>query len=336
MADEDKNADTADQAADSETESSTLAAVEAKLATLHEDVVEDDVDVSSDVDEGKTDQTDIEDTDNKDVDEKDDDVSILPAGHRRAALARGYTNEEIDHYLETKPDEAVARFGEVFDDWQRESSLWSNRGRQLVKAGQQASGEDKEGDQKTSEALSHYDAKALTEEHPGNEGLINALVDPLNAVIDRVNTATERLSSSEEFLQNTKETALAAVTQDFFKSKGMEASREIYGVEIKDVTDEQFANRMKLFGEADIISAGAIAHGKEVTVQDALERAFAIVSQGTRDEIIRQDIRNSMKKRTKTTRGSHQQTSASDANQSISDEELVKRTEARQRALRDK
>ena len=335
MVDEDKNADTADQAVDSETESSTLAAVEAKLATLQEDVVEDD-DVSSDTDEEKADQVDTGDTDDKDVDEKDDDVSILPAGHRRAALARGYTNEEIDHYLETKPDEAVARFGEVFDDWQRESSLWSNRGRQLVKAGQQASGEDKEGDQKTSEVLSHYDAKALTEEHPGNEDLINALVNPLNAVIDRVNTATERLSSSEEFLRGTKETALAAVTQDFFKGKEMEASKDVYGIEVKDLTNEQVEKRMELFKEADIIVAGAEAHGEDVTAQEALERAFAIVSQGTRDEIIRQDIRNSMKKRTKTTRSSHQQTSVSDENQPISDEELVKRTEARQRALRDK
>ena len=334
MVDKDKNADTADQAADSDTESPILDAVEAKLATLQEDIVEDD-DVSSDVDEEKTDQTDTGDTDDKDS-KDDDDVSILPAGHRRAALARGYTNEEISHYLETKPDEAVARFGEVFDDWQRESSLWSNRGRQLIKAGQQASEGDEGKSKETSEVLSHYDAKALTEEHPGNEDLINALVNPLNAVIDRVNTATERLSSSEEFLQGTRETALAAVTQDFFKSKEMDASKEVYGIEVKDLTAEQVEKRMELFKEADILSAGAIAHGEEITAQNALERAFAIVSQGTRDEGIRQEIRNSMRKRTKTTKSSHQKTSASDKNEPVSDEELVKRTEARQRALRDK
>ena len=335
MVDEAKNADTADQAADSEQEASTLAAVEAQMAKLQEDVVEGDDDVSSDVDGEKTDQVSTEDQDDKDSKDGDDDSSILPAGHRRAALARGYTNEEIDHYLETKSDEAVARFAEVFDDWQRESSLWSDRGRQLVKAGQQVSEGEGDKNQKTSEVLPHYDANALAEKHPGSEDLINELVAPMNAMIDRVNAASERLSSSEEFLQGTKEAALATVTQDFFKSKEMEASKEVYGIEIKDLTNEQVEKRMKLFREADIIAAGAEAHGEQVTAQSAMERAFAIVSQGTRDEVIRQSIRDSMKGRTKTVRSSHQKTSVSDKNEPISDEELVKRTEARQRALRD-
>ena len=335
MVDDNKNADTADQAAGSDDEPSTLVAdMTAKMAALQEDVVEGDDDVSSDTDDVKTDQVDTEDQ--KDEDLKDDS-SILPAGHRRAALARGYTNEEIDYHLETKPDEAVVLFAEVFDRWQEQSSRWSDRGRQLVKAGQEVSEREGDKDKGTSEALSHYDANALVEEHGSeNEALIKALVDPLNTVIDRVNAATERLSSSEEFLQGTRENALATVTQDFFKSKGMEASKEVFGLEIKDLTNDQVEKRMELFKEADIIAAGAEAHGENVTAQEALERAFAIVSQGTRDEIIQQTIRDSMKKRTKTTRSSHQQTSVPDENQPISDEELEKRTDARLRALRDK
>lgn len=330
MVDEAKNTETAEQAAESEQDASTLAKIESKMAELQKDEPVKSDEVSSGVEEEKTDQTNTEDEK-----EKEDDSSILPAGHRRAALARGWTNEEIDHYLEIKPDEAATRLGEVFDDWQRENSRWSERGRQLVGAEQKASEDEKGETKETPKVLSHYDAKALIEEH-GNEDLVNALINPLNAVIDQVNAATEKLSKSEKFLQGTTENALLSTTQDFLKSKEMEPYRETYGVEIKDVTDAQMENRLKLFAEADIIVAGAIAHGREITVPDALERAFAIVSQGTRDEGIRQTIRNSMKKRTKTTQSSHQQTSAPDENQEISDKELVKRTDERLRALRDK
>lgn len=337
--DEAKNVDTADQAAASENEASTLAALETRMAEMRgEGESVEDKGVSSEVDDEKTDQTDVKDQeDQKDTDlkDKDDGSSILPSGHRRAALARGYTNEEIDHYLETKPDEAAARFGELYDERRVESSQWSERGRMLLDAEQKAVKGDKGGDKGTQDAIPHYDAKALIDEH-GNEDLVNALVNPLNTVIDRVNAATERLSSSEEFLQGTQRDALTTATQNFFKNKEMEPYKETYGVEIKDVTKEQVESRMKLFAEADIITAGAVAHGQEITVQDALERAFAIVSQGTRDEGIRQGIRDSLKERTKTTKSSHQQTSVVDENQEISDKELIERTEARQRAIRDK
>jgi len=331
MVDEEKKVDGADQAADSEMEASTLAALETKMAEMRgEESVKDDD--STEVTEEKTDQTD----EKEDTDSKKDDSPILPVGHRRAALARGWANEEIDHYLETKPDEAVEKLGEVFDDWQRENSLFSERGRLLKEAGQKASEGDKGEDKKTSDVLPHYDAKALVEEHPGSEDLINALTTPLNAMIDRVNAATEKLTKSEKFVQDTQEDALVTVTQDFLTGKEMEPYRETYGAEIKDVTDEQMQNRLKLFAEADIIIAGAVAHGREITAQNALERAFAIVSQGTRDEGIRQGIRDSMKKRTKTTKSSHQQTSVADENQEISEKELEKRTDARLQAIRNK
>lgn len=337
MSDEDvKNVETADQAVASEDEASTLAAIETKMAEMRDggELTEDDV--SSDAEDAKTDQTDTEDQEDVDSKDKDDDSPILPSGHRRAALARGYTNEEIDHYLETKPDEAAARFGELYDERRMESSQWSERGRLLVDAEQKAVKGDEGGDKETPKALSHYDANALAEKHPGSEDLINDLIAPMNAMIDRVNAASERLSNSEEFLQGTQRDALTTATQNFFKSKEMEASKEVYGIEIKDVTDGQMESRMELFAEADIITAGAVAHGQKITVQDALERAFAIVSQGTRDEGIRQEIRDSLKGRTKTTKSSHQRTSATDENQEISEKELEKRTDARLRALRNK
>lgn len=329
------------EAADSQTEASTLSAVEAKLSAMRgeSEVVDDDPVVKEDESE-PTDRKDSEevvpDKDDAEPKKKDDDLPVLPSGHRRAALARGWTNEEVDHYLEIKPEEATAKLGELFDDWQKQNSLWSERGRQLRNAEPKAPEGEKAEGKETSEALSHYDVKTLVEDNPGQEDLINALVTPLNAVIDRVNAAAEKLSSSEEFLQGTKETALAGVIQDFLASKEMEPYKETYGEEIKNLTDEQFKSRMELFEQADIIVAGATAHGVDLTTREALERAQMIVSQGTRDEAIRQGIRESMKKRTKTTRSSHQQTLAPEGDQPVTEEELVKRTEKRLQELRSR
>jgi len=342
-----EKADQSNQAADSEQESSTLEAVEAKMAALRGEGTEDsdDPQLVNDEKVDSPDSTDLEvddsnkeeEVDDSDKEEADNNSVMLPSGHRRAALARGYTNEEIEHYLEIKPDEAVARFRDIFDDWQKENARWSERGRQLAAVDQRTSEKSKdEGKtQETSTTLPHYDTKALIEEH-GNEDLINALVGPLNAVIDRVNDAAGKLSKSEGFLRETEENALTDATQEFLKSDEMKSFRNKYGTEIKDLTEEQVKSRLELFGQADIIVAGARDHGVDITVQDALERAHILVSQGTRDEAIRQDIRDSMKKRTKTTKSSHQRMSTSDANQPVSDEELVKRTEAKLKALRNR
>lgn len=330
MVDENEKAEQT-QDADSDKESPTLEAdVAAKLAAMRGDVEKNDDDTSSEI-ETEVDMSDKVEPEQTDPEEKEtgDDAPILPAGHRRAALGRGWTNEEIDYFISNKPEEAVKKFEEVFNDWQKENSEWSDRGRQL------AGIEKKDDDKKETDVLTHVDTKALIEEH-GNEELVNALAAPLNATIDRVNAAVEKISSSEKFLQQTEEDALITVVQDFMGSKEMEPFKDVYGVGSKNPTDEQISSQMKLYEQADIIVAGAKDHGKTITPKDALGRALVILSQGSRDEAIRQGIRDSMKKRTKTTKSSHKKTVAPDANEEISEDELVKRTEDRLRKLREK
>ena len=355
MADLTKEAEKSDQAAGSEESSNLEAEIAAKMAKMTGVVPDDAVvdDVSSDeatVDEiveetlneideqtETPDQTATETEEGTESEKKDGDAPMLPTGHRRAALANGYTTEEIDHYLKTKPDEATTRFGEIFETWRDENSKWSTRGRQLVAASKPESDKtDEKSKKESSDTLQHYNAEELIKENAGSEDLINALVNPLNAVIDRVNSAVGRLDKSEEFLRETEESALATVTQDFFASTEMKSFADTYGTEIKELSQKQMDSRMELFAQADEIAAGARDHGRDISALDALERAHVILSQGTRDETIRTQIRESMKARTKTTRSSHQSTKTPDANESISDEELEKRTEARMKVIRNK
>lgn len=265
-------------------------------------------------------------------DGEDDDTTILPAGHRRAALARGWTAEEIDHFIETKPEEAIVEFRKTFDKWQEESSKWSARGRVLM-ATEEKPADDKKTDDSS---ITEFDADALIEVH-GNEELINALVGPLNKIVSQVNAATNRLSKSEQKVADSQTAALVIEAQTFLTSAAMRPYEKVYGGEPKDLTTHQFENRMQLFEEADIIVAGAKAHGIDISVGEALARAHASISQDTRDEGIRAEIRKSMKKRTKTSRGSGQRSAPADKKDGpISEDELVKRTEVRLKTLKAK
>lgn len=276
------------------------------------------------------------DDDKKEDDDSggDDDATILPAGHRRAALARGWTSEEIDHFVATKPEEAVATFRTTFNEWQQENSQWSARGRALLAA---KTDEGKRDDKKKDDSpLSKFDADALIGSY-GNEELINALVTPLNQMVEQINTATGQLTRSEKEVAESRAITLATEAQTFLISETMKPYEKVYGVEVKDLSANQFENRMQLFEEADTIVAGAKAHGKNISVSEALTRAHASITQETRDEGIRSEIRSSMKKRTKTSRGSRQRSAPADKkDEPISEEELVKRTDARLKALREK
>lgn len=335
-----ENAEQSVQTADAEQESSTFDEIAAKMAKIRGESSGDSQSTDENVDETKP--TDTEDTQSGVEDDggkseaADENALLLPSGHRRAALARGWTTEEVDHYLETRPDEAATRFEELYNERRKENDQWSRRGRELLAAEQNASGADGKKDDEPLKGLDHYDMDALVEKHPDSEGLIRDLVDPLNKQIDRMNETADRLAGSEKFVKDSQDTTLLNISQEFLTSKTMEPYRKTYGTLVKDLTEDQYKARQELFGEADIIVAGAADHGREITVQEALERAHIQVSQGSRDEAIRQGIRDSLRKRTKTQQSSHKRTSSSGDNQPITDEELERRTEARMQEIRNK
>lgn len=266
---------------------------------------------------------------------KDDGSVMLPSGHRRAALARGYTNEEIDYFLESDPKEAVARLEKVYNEWQETSVRYSDAGRKLRAAQQYATerGEDKEvkvaSKAATDEPLIPIDAKALVEKY-GQEDLINEIVGPLNKSIAHSNAVAERLAKSEEFLRSTQENALGDAIQEFFTSKDMEPFKKTFGT-VGNLTEKQVASRTELLGQADILSAGALDHGSEISIREALERAHMIVSHTSIDETIRQKIHAGMKKRTKTVRSSHKKTAPGSEEKTM--DSLEKQVAAKQRAL---
>lgn len=305
--------------------------VEAQIAEMHSETATEEtkeVEEKKDVNEETHDETKTE------AAESDDDSPILPAGHRRAALADGWTSEEIDHYLETQPEDAVAEFAGSYEKWRKEGSEWSSRGRQLKAAEQGDKTVTPSESDELPLTLEKFDTTALIEEH-GNDELITALTGPLNKVIDQVNSVLGKVSASEEFVQSSTEETVSKIVQDFLTGEDMKPFKDVYGTKIETLSKEQVDKRMELFGEADDIIFGASAHGKKITVENALRRAHANVSRDLKDSAIRQTIRDSLGKRTKTLTGSKQKTTTAQDDAPITREELVARTDARLRAMHE-
>jgi len=333
-----------DQAAEStSTDTSTLdveAAVEAKMAEINAKVdAEAEADHAGNVTEESAENAEEAVVTDKSEDADSDESPTLPTGHRRAALARGWTNEEVDHYIEIKPEEATAKFESIFDDWQQENSQWSARGRELMRAKQTGLSESATEAQETEHQKVDFepiDPKAFAEEYDVNEVLMEALAKKLNPVISNAKVMSEQLEGYAKTAQVSNEETLSKITQDFLTSKEMKPFADVYGTDINTLTKEQLDSRMELFGQADEIVQGALAHGREITVQEALERAHDSVSHDSRDTTIRKEIRDSMTKRTKTLTGSKRKIEAPKDDGPISEEELEARVGAKQQAIRDK
>lgn len=336
MSEEEKVETTGNQAV--EDNSPTLEEkVEAQLAAMHNETADDEV--KEDGEKKDTEQEVIEETQEDNTNEEaaeSDDSPILPAGHRRAALADGWTTEEVDYYLESNPEGAMEHFASIYNDWREENSRWSARGRQLKAADQDtnpsATTPNSTGDNKL-KPMEKFDTQALIEEH-GNDELVTALTSKMNNMIDQINPVLEKVAASQEFVESSTEETISKIAQDFFGGKEMESFKDVYGTDYGTATQEQIDKRMELFGEADDIIFGASAHGKQITVEEALKRAHNNVSEGSKDTAIRDSIRKGLKKRTKTLSGSKQKiTSTGDDNAPLTREELVARTNDRLRAM---
>ncbi len=332
-----------------------IATVEEKLAAIRDENVGGSEKSDTTVDESST-TTKVEEdptvdattddqttnTDDTTTGAEDDESPTLPAGYRRAALARGWTGEQVDHFLEIKPEEALVEFGDIYDRWQADSQAYSARGQVLRDAEEAAKGNQTVADDPipdTSTAteavagLKPLDAQALSEQY-GNPELIEALVGPLNKTIERVNAVADDQAKSAKVVKASREDALNQSLQDWFMGAEMKGYADTYGTEIASVTDEQMDARMALIREADIMSAGAAAHGLEFTVQEAMDRALSIVAGPKKEQAIREEIRDSLKKRTMTISSSPRKNTDDEDDGPISDEELVRRTTERLRKLR--
>lgn len=230
------------------------------------------------------------------------EASTLPAGYVRTAKARGWSDQEITEFAKANPDLAIKTFERMHDSRTKEINEWAELGRKVRQAPVASS------PQNTS-APAPVQASAPSGLQPinvqemvnkfGNQELIEALAGPINAAIASVQPLIQGATQAQEQARRSQQESLGKVVQDFFTDKGMAPFAEVYGKGMATLTPAQIEVRSRVLETADALIAGASFQGRQLSVQEALTLAHDSVSSGTKETIIRDQIRTSVQKRAK-------------------------------------
>ncbi len=233
--------------------------------------------------------------------------SGLPPGYHRAAIAHGWDDETIKYHLAVAPDQAMTQFERMFEADREQSIRWSRRGRELAAGDAGTSGVETPAETPTG-AIPKLDAAALIE-NSGDEDLVERLVGVFNPIIDQINGALGRVDASTDFAKEQESLAVQTAVRDFLTSADMAPFRETYGVDTppSELTEQQNQMFLDLHEEADHQISGAAAHGKTLSIMEALSRANTLITHEDQEQVLLQKIRKQMESRTKLTPSSHEQ-----------------------------
>jgi len=243
------------------------------------------------------------DSDDKPADEDsgDDDKPAIPDNYYRAAVHAEWTPEEIKELYDADPKLALKTLKRVFDDTNRVSQVFAEKGR-LAAAQNQSQSQSQSQSQNqqlpaTAPAIDMEKLKAQYEDDPF--GAIAKLIEaknqpqPLQVVPQQpVQVANEQGSFQERL-------AVFNEVTGFFKDKDMSDYEDFYGDDQNNLTPGQYANRNAVTAQADLIMDGMELAGRKISVKDALTRAHFSISAPVTEKIVRNKLVKSAKKREK-------------------------------------
>jgi hypothetical protein len=301
---------------DAENDDKLLNSVEARLANLNEitrdtdaqaDEVEDEDDPTPGEEEEEQeggeeaddDQAGSEDDDDGSTPEKDDagdntDEKELPSAFLRAAIHRGWKEEDAVEFFETNPDAAIRTFQNCYMDVNNASKEWARLGKAKAEAG--------------SQKIKADDARPRTE---------SIDVDKLAKDYDLDDATVKALKKQQETIDSIGDQPAAGPAdqapvdpntmleiENFFGSASLKDYGKFYGAlelgqDWGDLSSGQQANRWGVLEQADMIILGAQAAGVKMTPLEALERAHMVVSEPIRERVIRESIKSTATKRRK-------------------------------------
>lgn len=217
-------------------------------------------------------------------DESDEGVSISDA-LTRAAIHQGWSQEEIDEFVEASPELAEKTFGKIYESTNKISAEFAKLGRKATQPDAKADKSVDAGDK------SEIDLDELKEQF----GEDSAIVKTMEAILKLV----PKEQPKNEPLQ--PDDGLRQTVNQFFIADAMKPYTDFYGVgnDRDALTLKQARNRHEVLQMADDIIMGAQAQGRAMDVAEALERAHLYMTDAVRSEVIRKDITSKITKRSK-------------------------------------
>lgn len=246
---------------------------------------------------------------------KEKEIPPLSDAYYRAAIHRGWSDEDIKDQYEANPELTVRTLGNIYEALNRSSKEFAAHGRAAkVKTAEKSAPEPKEKTEQKSE-FKGVDIDKLRKDYPDDPvvELVEAQQNQTKALHDRLQELEAARSVSETIQPSgvqsrAVEQEHAAIQQQietFFISDTLKGYEDFYGELPKDViswdglTPGQKMNRWTVIEMMDQMVAGAATFGQEMKIDEAMNRAHLYVTEPIREKVIREGIKAKVTERSK-------------------------------------
>ncbi len=259
-------------------------------STPDKDQADDDDSTSDDEPDEDEDTDKTEDTDDSKNDKATKEVQ-LPDAYYRAAIHQGWTPDEIKEFFEANPELAMKTLAKNHESTNKLNSEFARMGR--IKP------ESKVADPGTAteaNATTSVDMDAIKEQY-GDDSVIVKAMTIMQAKLDNIpeQQVVERVDNTPH------DDPMRATVDKFFIDSALKPYVDFYGEgnDTEKLTQGQFKHRHDMLQMAEDIVVGSQTHGRNITVEAAMEAAHLLVSEPVREEAVRKELKATVKKRAK-------------------------------------
>lgn len=285
---------------------------------------------------------DDEDAESADSDTDTDGKPAIPDNYYRAAIHQGWEPEELQKLYEADPELTLKTLKKIHEDTNKVSQVFAEKGRLAAQQRQNQVQNQQQPVQQQPVVQPQVDLNKLKEQYDDDPfGAIAKLIEAKMGQQTQQIQQVQQVQPEQQPVTNQPaiEAQFAAYTDlvNFFKDENMADYEVLYGTDINNLTPGQKANRNAVAETADAIIDGMLLEGKQISNTDALARAHLIVSAPVAEQVVRNKLVKSAKKREKgmTLRASKTKSPAPKLKRGQkSNEQMVNETQARLDAIK--
>jgi hypothetical protein len=292
-----------------------ISSVEDRLANLNDITKEprkrsaepeDDQDKSTPEDRDDQQADDQDKSKDTTPDDKGGDTDVgkeeLPSAYLRAAIHRGWKEEDANEFFESNPEAALKTFQNCYLDINNASREWALLGKAKVERDKVLNAPET----KSEPELTKVDVEKLQKDYDLDPNTV-ALLEAQNRQVDEIITSRKQQPVTQQVPVQQQVPVgpnpnIELDLNNFFQADTMKAYSEFYG-DLKlgqnwnDLSSGQCNNRWQVIEQAELIISGAESMNHRIDPLDALDRAHMIVSEPIREQVYRDQIKSTAVKR---------------------------------------
>ncbi len=276
----------------------------------------------------------------EEADKGSEEIPQLPDAYYQAAIHRGISKEDIKLFYESNPEQCVRAYGGIFEAVKRSGADFAAQGRkhkELLEREAELANAPQNVEESEFVGVD-IDALEKTEIDPDALAIIRAQNDQAEQMFKDVQALKAAPVQTQQDTSGANSQEVALINQQidgFFTSDATKPYAEFYGVIPKGAVDwanlspGQQANRWGVITMMDDILLGAEMNNREMSIDDAMQVAHLNVSESQRTKVIREELRTSITKRSKSLSLESASTSKEESTAKKTGDDLVEATRER-------